>query len=66
MDEYSSSSSSNSHMDDLQLTDTLQRYINDYYGYLDDDNSGKVPINNVTDLIKSGNVPDDVLNRVRK
>lgn len=52
-------------MDDLLLSEAFQRYANDYYTYFEEENSGKVPTNKVIDLIKSGNVPEDVLNQVR-
>lgn len=51
-------------MDEFQLPEALQRCFNNYFLCLDDEKSGKVHINKVVDLIKSGNVPDDILSQV--
>lgn len=51
-------------MDEFHLPDAVQRYFNNYFVALDEEKSGKVPINRVVELIKSGNISDDVLSQV--
>lgn len=53
-------------MDELQLSDTLQRYFNDFFVYCDVEHTGKVPINKIIELIKSGKVPEDILTQVKQ
>lgn len=52
-------------MDELVLNESLMRYFFSYYVSCKDDTIGQVPTNKVIELIKSGNVPDDVLKHVR-
>lgn len=51
-------------MEELHLSDTLQRYFSDIFLCCDEENSGKASLNKVIDLIKSGNVPEEVLTKV--
>lgn len=53
-------------MDELQLSETEQRYFSDLFVCCDNDNTGKVSVNNAVELFRSGNVPLDVLNQVCK
>ncbi|KAB0794153.1 hypothetical protein PPYR_13773 [Photinus pyralis] len=48
-------------MEDLKLTDTLQRYFSDFFVCCDEENTGKVSVSKALELIKSGNVPQDVI-----
>ncbi|CAG9857923.1 unnamed protein product [Phyllotreta striolata] len=51
-------------MDDLEISDTLQRYFSDLFLCCDEDNSGKIPLAKTIDLIKSGNVPEEVVTQI--
>ncbi|XP_060522539.1 ralBP1-associated Eps domain-containing protein 2 [Cylas formicarius] len=51
-------------MDDLNLSDTLQRYFSDVFLCCDEEKSGKSPLNKTLELIKSGNVPEDVVSQI--
>lgn len=51
-------------MDELQLTETEQRYFSDLFVCCDTDNTGKITVNNALELFRTGNVPTDVLNQV--
>lgn len=51
-------------MDDLKLTDTLQRYFSDFFVCCDEENTGKIAVNKAIELIKSGNVSPDILSQV--
>lgn len=51
-------------MDELQLSDTLQRYFSDVFLCCDEEKSGKASLSKTTELIKSGNVPEDVISQV--
>lgn len=53
-------------MDELQLTETEQRYFSDLFVCCDTECSGKVSVNNAFELFRSGNVPTDTLNQVLK
>ncbi|KAK4874129.1 hypothetical protein RN001_013489 [Aquatica leii] len=48
-------------MEELKLTDTLQRYFSDFFVCCDEENTGKVSVNKTLELIKSGNVPQEVV-----
>ncbi|XP_072394316.1 ralBP1-associated Eps domain-containing protein 2 [Diabrotica undecimpunctata] len=51
-------------MDDLQLSDTLQRYFSDVFLCCDEDNSGKASLAKTVELIQSGSVPEDVISQI--
>lgn len=51
-------------MDELQLSETEQRYFSDLFVCCDNDNTGKVSLNNAIELFRSGNVPVEILNQV--
>lgn len=51
-------------MEELQLSDALQRYFSDIFLCCDEENSGKASATKALELIKSGNVPDDVAAQV--
>ncbi|XP_057665271.1 ralBP1-associated Eps domain-containing protein 1 [Diorhabda carinulata] len=51
-------------MDDLQLSDTLQRYFSDVFLCCDEDNSGKASLTKTIELIQSGSVPEDVISQI--
>lgn len=51
-------------MDELQLTETEQRYFSDLFVCCDTDNTGKVSVNNAFELFRSGNISSDTLNQV--
>lgn len=51
-------------MDELQLSETEQRYFSDLFVCCDNENTGKVPVNKAIELFRSGNVPNDVLNQI--
>lgn len=51
-------------MDELQLSETEQRYFSDLFVCCDNENTGKVPVKKAIELFRSGNVPNDVLNQV--
>lgn len=51
-------------MDELYLSDTLQRYFSDVFLCCDEEKSGKATLGKTVELIKSGNVPDDVISQV--
>ncbi|CAG9773899.1 unnamed protein product [Ceutorhynchus assimilis] len=48
-------------MDELHLSETFQRYFSDIFLCCDEDKSGKATLQRTTDLIKSGNIPEDVI-----
>lgn len=52
-------------MEDLQLSDTLQRYFSDVFLCCDEDSSGKASLAKTIELIQSGSVPEDVISQVR-
>lgn len=52
-------------MDDLHLSDTLQRYFSDVFLCCDEENAGKASLNKTLEVIKSGNVPDDIVAQVK-
>lgn len=51
-------------MEELHLSETLQRYFSDFFVCCDEENSGKVQLTKALELIKSGNVPDEVINQI--
>ncbi|KAF7273929.1 hypothetical protein GWI33_013390 [Rhynchophorus ferrugineus] len=51
-------------MDELHLSETFQRYFSDIFLCCDDDKSGKASLTKTIELVKSGNVPDDVLAQI--
>lgn len=51
-------------MDELQLSETEQRYFSDLFVCCDVENTGKVAQNKAFELFRSGNVTTDVLNQV--
>ncbi|XP_018327968.1 ralBP1-associated Eps domain-containing protein 2 [Agrilus planipennis] len=51
-------------MEDLQLSDTLQRYFSDFFVCCDEEKIGKVHVNKAIELIRSGNVPHDVVTQI--
>lgn len=51
-------------MDDLYLSDTLQRYFSDVFLCCDEDKSGKASVTKTIELLKSGGVPEDVILQV--
>ncbi|KAJ8946784.1 hypothetical protein NQ314_008767 [Rhamnusium bicolor] len=50
-------------MDELHLSDTLQRYFSDVFLCCDEEKSGKATLTKTIELIKSGNVPEDVISQ---
>lgn len=51
-------------MDELNLSDTLHRYFSDLFLFCDEDKSGKATLKKTIELIKSGNVPEDIILQV--
>lgn len=51
-------------MDELQLSETLQRYFSDVFLCCDEEKSGKTSVDKTVELIKSGNVPEDIITQV--
>lgn len=51
-------------MEELKLTNALQRYFSDFFVCCDEENTGKVAVNKAIELIKSATVPQDVLSQV--
>lgn len=51
-------------MDELQLSETEQRYFSDLFVCCDTDNTGKVSVSNAIELFRSGSVPSDTLKQV--
>lgn len=51
-------------MDELQITETEQRYFSDLFVCCDNDNTGLAPVNKAVELFRSGNIPNDVLTQV--
>ncbi|CAH0564170.1 unnamed protein product [Brassicogethes aeneus] len=51
-------------MDELHLSDTFQRYFSDVFCVCDEDFSGKASYLKTVELIKSGNVPEEVINQI--
>lgn len=51
-------------MEDLQLSEALQRYFSDIFLCCDEENSGKASVSKAVELIKSGNVPEEVVTQV--
>lgn len=52
-------------MEELQLSDALQRYFSDIFLCCDEENSGKASVTKALELIKSGNVPEDIIAQVK-
>lgn len=51
-------------MEEIQLTETEQRYFGDLFVCCDSDNTGKIPIYKASELFRSANLPLDVLKQV--
>nr|CAI5852996.1 unnamed protein product [Callosobruchus analis] len=51
-------------MDDLQLSDALQRYFSDIFLCCDDDKTGKASLTKTVELIKSASVPEDIIKQI--
>ncbi|XP_049826358.1 ralBP1-associated Eps domain-containing protein 1 isoform X2 [Aethina tumida] len=51
-------------MDELHLSDTFQRYFSDVFCVCDEDFSGKASQHKTIELIKSGNVPDEIIAQI--
>lgn len=51
-------------MEELYLSDTLQRYFSDIFLCCDEENSGKALLSKAIELIKSGNIPEEVITQV--
>ncbi|KAH1026188.1 hypothetical protein HUJ05_010746 [Dendroctonus ponderosae] len=51
-------------MDELQLSETFQRYFSDIFLCCDEDKSGKASLYRTTELVKSGNIPDDIIAQI--
>lgn len=51
-------------MDTLFLPDPMQRYFYDFFQCCEEDKSGKVDVNKLLELIRSGNVPDETIDQV--
>jgi hypothetical protein len=51
-------------MEEIQLTETEQRYFGDLFVCCDSDNSGKIPIYKASELFRSANLPLDALKQV--
>lgn len=53
-------------MEELKLTDAMQRYFSDFFVVCDENSSGKVPVKKVLELIRSGNVNQETVNQVEE
>ncbi|XP_030768008.1 ralBP1-associated Eps domain-containing protein 1 [Sitophilus oryzae] len=51
-------------MDELHLSDTFQRYFSDIFLCCDEEKSGKASLTRTIELVKSGNIPDDVIAQI--
>lgn len=51
-------------MEELQLSDALQRYFSDIFLCCDEENSGKASVIKALELIRSGNIPEDIITQV--
>ncbi|CAH1116331.1 unnamed protein product [Phaedon cochleariae] len=51
-------------MDELCLSDTLQRYFSDVFLCCDEENTGQTTLNKTIELIESGSVPEDVISQI--
>ncbi|XP_065164761.1 ralBP1-associated Eps domain-containing protein 2 [Atheta coriaria] len=51
-------------MDTLFLPDPMQRYFYDFFQCCEEDKSGKVDVNKLLELIRSGNVPDETIDQI--
>jgi len=51
-------------MEEIQLSETEQRYFGDLFVCCDSDNTGKIPIYKASELFRSANLPLDVLKQV--
>lgn len=52
-------------MDELNLSETLHRYFSDLFLCYDEDKSGKATLKKTIELIKSGNVPEEIILQVK-
>lgn len=53
-------------MDELKLSDSLHRYFSDLFLFCDEDKSGKATLKKTIELIKSGNIPEEIILQVIK
>jgi hypothetical protein len=53
-------------MEEIQLSETEQRYFGDLFVCCDSDNTGKIPVYKASELFRSANLPLDVLKQVIK
>ncbi|XP_017779166.1 PREDICTED: ralBP1-associated Eps domain-containing protein 1 [Nicrophorus vespilloides] len=51
-------------MEELHLSEALQRYFCDLFVCCDDEKSGKVNVNKLLDIIKSGCIPEEVIDKI--
>lgn len=51
-------------MEEIQLSETEQRYFGDLFVCCDSDNTGKIPIYKASELFRSANLPLDVLKQI--
>ncbi|EFA07928.1 ralBP1-associated Eps domain-containing protein 1 [Tribolium castaneum] len=51
-------------MEELQLSETLQRYFSDVFLCCDEEKSGSASLTKTVELIKSGNVPEDIISQI--
>ena len=51
-------------MEEIQLSETEQRYFGDLFVCCDSDNTGKIPVYKASELFRSANLPLDVLKQV--
>ena len=51
-------------MEEIQLSETEQRYFGDLFVCCDSDNTGKIPLYKASELFRSANLPLDVLKQV--
>lgn len=52
-------------MEELQLSETLQRYFSDIFLLCDEENSETASVLKTIELIRSGNVPEHVIVEVK-
>ncbi|KAL3272409.1 hypothetical protein HHI36_013885 [Cryptolaemus montrouzieri] len=51
-------------MEELHLSETLQRYFSDIFLLCDEESSGKASVTKTIELIRSGNVPEHVIDEI--
>jgi RalBP1-associated Eps domain-containing protein len=52
-------------MEEMQLSETEQRYFGDLFICCDSDKSGKIPLYKASEFFRTANLPLDVLKQVR-